>query len=134
MKKLFSVLVVGLLLIAFACGGGGKYAEAKKVMQGIVDTTENFVADVEKAGSADDVASAINTFADEMKKFKTKMEELQEKYPELKDQTEVPEDIKSLTEKLAGMQAKMMGAMTKAQQYMTDPKVQEALKKLADLK
>lgn len=133
MKKLFSVLVVGLLLIAFACGGGGKYADVKKVMQDNIDATEKFANSLEKADSADDVAAAINDYSDSMEKFIPKMKELQEKYSELNDPGKMPEDLKEIMEKMTALQTRMQGARAKIQQYGTDPKVQAASMKLMEV-
>ncbi len=133
MKKLFSVLAVGLLLFAFACGGGGgKYAEAKKIMEETADTMEEFMNSVEKAGSADDVVAAINKFSDSMKKLKPKVEELQKKYPELKNEKEVPEELKPVIERFNSLGSRMMGAMGNIAKYAADPKVQEAQQKLME--
>lgn len=130
MKKLFSVLVVGLLLIAFGCGGGGKYADAKKVMQDSIDTMETFANALEKADSADAVAAAMNDFSDGMEKIIPKLKEMMEKYSELKDPGKTPEDLKEIMGKMTAVQAKMGQVQSKIQQYASDPKVQAATMKL----
>jgi cell division protein FtsB len=86
MKKLilFATVVVFLFSLT-ACGGGGKYADAKRLMEKQVQLFEDFINALDKAGSANDVAAALNDFSDEMQKMVPQMKELQEKYPELKD-------------------------------------------------
>ncbi len=130
MKKLilFATVIVFLFGLA-ACGGGGKYADAKKLMEKQIQLFEDFINGVDKAGSADDVAAALNDFSDEMQKMVPEMKELQEKYPELKDAKDeaMPEELKPIMEKLQKeIMPKFMGVMAKIGQYANDPAVQEA--------
>ncbi|NIM11609.1 MAG: hypothetical protein GTO45_05900 [Candidatus Aminicenantes bacterium] len=133
MKKLFSVLVVGLLLIAFACGGGGKYADLKNVFEDYIDATEKFFDGFEKADNADKVAAAINDYSDAVKKIIPKMKEMQKKYPDLGKEKDVPEELKATMERFQKVMAKMPTLFGKVAQYGTDPKVQEAQKKLMEV-
>jgi hypothetical protein len=129
MKKLFSLLVVGLFLLAYACGGGGD--DPKSVMNDYFDAMDEFLSDMEKAASADEVVAALNKVGDTMKKLKPRMMALEEKYPELKKMKEgqMPEEFKEFQERLQGMMPKMMGLIGKLGQYANDPKVIEAQKK-----
>lgn len=133
MKKLFSLLVVGLFLLAYACGGGGD--DPKSVANATADAFEALVNDVDGANSADDVVAAINKFADKMKELKPKIKALQEKYPELKNMgkgDEVPAEFKEANERMTKLGPKLIGLFGKLQKYDADPKVVEAQKKLQE--
>lgn len=132
MKKLFSLLVVGLFLLAYACGGGGD--DPKSVMNDYFDVMEGFINGLDKADSADAVVAAMENFAAKMKELKPKMIALEEKYPELKKmkQGQMPEEFKEFEDRFKEMMPKMMGIFGKIAQYANDPKVQEAQKKLEE--
>ena len=130
MKKLFTlVTIVVFLSMMFACGGG-KYAEAKKVMEKFISITNDFVSDMEKADDADSTAAAINAYADEMADLSADMKKVQEKYPEIKDQENPPEELKELSAQMEEVMPKMMAAMMKLAKYAQEPAVMEAQKKL----
>jgi DNA repair ATPase RecN len=134
MKKLFSLLVVGLFLLAYACGGGGG-DDPKSVANAAADAFENLVNDMEGANSADDLVAAINKFADKMKELKPKMKALEEKYPELKNMgksDEVPAEFKEANERMEKLGPRLISLFGKLQKYATDPKVIEAQKKLQE--
>lgn len=134
MKKLFSLLVVGLFLLAYACGGGGG-DDPKSVMNEIADTMEALVNDLDGSDSADDVVAAINKFADKMKELKVKVKALEEKYPELKNMGkdgEIPAEFKEYYDRMKELTPKLMGLFTKLQEFASDPKVMEAHKRLQE--
>ena len=132
MKNLFSMLVVGLFLLAFACGGGGD--DPKSVMNDYFDVMDGFINGLDKADSADAVVAAMENFAAKMKDLKPRMMALEEKYPELKKmkQGQMPEEFKEFEDRFKEMMPKMMGIFGKIAQYANDPKVQEAQKKLEE--
>jgi uncharacterized coiled-coil DUF342 family protein len=132
MKKILSVLAVGLLLVAVACGGG-KYADVKNVLEKNISATENFFNAMEKAGSADDVAAALTNYADEMDKLIPELKDVQKKYPELKDEEDMPKDVKELMEKYNKLAEKFPQAMSKIAQYAADSKVMEAQEKFLEV-
>lgn len=133
MKKIVLAATVGLFLFSLAaCGGGGKYAEAKKLTEKQVSLFEGFISDLDSAGNAGDVATALNNLSDEMQKLIPQMKELQEKYPELKDakNEEMPEELKPIMEKMEKeIMPKFIGAFAKVGQYASDPAVMEASQK-----
>lgn len=133
MKKLFSLLVVGLFLLAYACGGGGD--DPKSVISDYFDVMEGFVNGLEKADNADGVVAAIEKFAAKMKELKPRMMALEEKYPELKkmNQGQMPEEFKEFEGRFKELMPKLMGIFGKIAQYANDPKVQEAQKKLEEV-
>jgi hypothetical protein len=132
MKKLMTGIMVCLLTAAvLGCGGGGKYAEAQKLIGEQTGAMEKFTAAMDKAVSADQAAAALNALAAAMEKMAPKMAELSQKYPELKDQQAPPEEIKASMEKLEKAAMGFMGALMKAaQQFGEDPKVAEAQARL----
>ena len=132
MKKLFSLLVVGLFLMAYACGGGGD--DPKSVMNDSLDAMEDLIYDLEGEDSADDVVAAMDKFVDKMKKLKPKVMALQEKYPELKNlgQGKLPEEFKEVEERTSKLMPKMMGMFGKIAKYAADPKVIEAQKRMQE--
>ena len=130
MKKLFTLLTILIFLsMMFACGGG-KYADAKKVMGKFISITNDFASDMEKADDADSTAAAINAYAHEMEHLSADMQKIQEKYPEIKDQQNPPEELKELAGQMEEIMPKMMAAMMKAAKYAQEPAVMEAQKKL----
>jgi hypothetical protein len=133
MKKLFSLLVVGLFLLAYACGGGGD--DPKSVMNDYFDVMEGFINGLDKADNADAVVAAMEKFAAKMKELKPRMMALEEKYPELKKmkQGQMPEEFKEFEDRFKELMPKMMGIFGKIAQYANDPKVLEAQKKLEEV-
>jgi hypothetical protein len=133
MKKLVLCATVGLFLIGvIACGGGGKYADAKALIEDTLDATETFIAACDKIKNVDDAIAAVTDYAEAMKELQPKIKEMQEKYPELKDEKNPPEELKDLMKRTEEVMPKIMGAMGKLMQYASDPKFMEAQKKLGE--
>ena len=133
MSKTVAWAVLVLVVAGFAaCGGGGKYGAVKSVMGKQIAVMESFAAAMEKAGNAQDVAAALNAYAAEQKDLMPEMMDLQKKYPELATQKEPPAELKAEMEKLQQIGMRVASASMKAAQYMADPVVQEAQKKLAE--
>lgn len=133
MKKFVSLSTIAVFVIVlFACGGGGKYGDAKKAMENFISATEDFVAALENADDGKTVAAAINSYADVMKDVGAEMKALTEKYPELKDQKNPPEELKDVAKKMEEVMPKMMGAMMKLAKYAEDPDVMAAQKKMQE--
>jgi hypothetical protein len=131
MRKLFSVFAVGLLLLAYACGGGGD--DPKSVMEDVLKVGDTFIADMEKANDADGMVSAIEAYAAGMEELAPRIKTVKEKYPDLgKPGTEMPEDLKEMEPRFEEFGKKLMGMMGKMAQYASDPKVMEAQKKLME--
>jgi hypothetical protein len=134
MKKLFSLLVVGLFLLAYACGGGGN--DPKSVMKDYFDVMEGFVNGMEKAGNANDVVAVMEKFVVKMKDLKPRMKAVEEKHPELKKMGmdgKFPEAFKEFEGRFNELMPKMMGSFAKVAQYASDPKVVEVQKKLEEI-
>jgi hypothetical protein len=134
MKKLFSLLVVSLFLLAYACGGGGG-DDPKSVMTDFFNVMDGFFADVEKAENADAIVAAIDKFSKGMKDVAPRMKKMHEKYPELKnmkDPSKLPPELKEFEGKIKEMEPKFVGVMGKFMKYATDPKVQAAQQKMME--
>ncbi len=133
MKKLFSVLVVGLLLMVYACGGGD---DPKSVWNDMIDVVEDLINDMDKADNADDVVAAMEKAGAALEKLRPKMKAIEEKYPEfkgLKPGGKFPEELKDIEKRFMELMPKMMGMVGKMMQYKDDPKVQAAQKKLDEM-
>jgi len=125
---------VALLLVsAAACKGGGKYGEIKKVLTKYVDASEKFAGALEGAKDASAVAKAIEAYTVVAKVVAPQIKALSTKYPELKDMDQnPPEELKSLIDRTQTVGAKLMGMMGKIAEFASDPKVQEAQKKMTE--
>ena len=110
-----------------------KYADAKEANEEYIDLVETYCANIDKAGSAEDAAKAVNTFVDGAEEFIPKLKKLLDKYPELKDEENVPEEWKASQEKTNEVSRKMMGAMMKLGPYMSDPAVLKAQERMGQL-
>jgi hypothetical protein len=132
MKKLFLLLVVGLFLLAYACGGGGD--DPKSVMKDFFNVMDAFYTGVEKAENADAIVAAIDKFSEAMKELGPRMKKVQEQYPELKNMKDgnIPAEFKEFEEKIKEIGPKMMGLMGKFMKYANDPKVQAAQQKMME--
>jgi len=126
--------MIGLCLVVFIFGtiacGGGKYADAKKVVAKSNKVLEGFLAKMEKADNAKDVAAAVTAFAGEMEKIVPEMKKLEEKYPEFKGSQNVPPELGEEGAKMMELWGKFGSVMMKIQQYADDPEVQKAQEKL----
>lgn len=131
MKKLFSLLVVGLFLLAYACGGGGG-DDPKSVMTDFFKVMDGFFTSVEKAENADALVAAIEKFSEGMQDIAPRMKKVQEKYPELKEMKTLPDELKEFEAKLKEIKPKFMGVMGKFMKYANDPKVQAAQQKMME--
>ncbi|HNX98191.1 MAG TPA: hypothetical protein PKK12_10965 [Candidatus Aminicenantes bacterium] len=133
MKRACSlVAAVGFVFTILACSSGGKYGEAKTVLEKQVAGMETFVTALEKAGSSAEVAAAFTGYAETMKVLAPQMKALAEKYPDLKNEKEPPAELKPLMDQIQAISQRMAPATMKAAQYMMDPAVQEAQRKFME--
>jgi hypothetical protein len=131
-KKTAWMVVALMVLGAAACGGGGKYASAKALIGKQISIINRYADAMDKAGSAQEVAAALNTYAADSKALLPEMKKFQEQFPEMKDQAEAPAELKPEMDKMQEAMGRMMSASMKAAKYMQDPVVQEAQKNLAE--
>ena len=123
-----------LLLIggAFACGKGDKFSSARTLINKQIDIMNSYADAMEKAGNAQAVAAALNAYAASQKDLIPAMKKFQEQFPEMKNQAEPPAELKPEMDKMKEIMGRIMSASMKAAQYMSDPVVQEAQKKLGE--
>ena len=135
LKKLIIALFISFLTMSFLIiGCGEKYSDAKKLNEELLDSMEEYIADLEKVDNAKAAAKAINRFADRMEDLWPRMQMLSEKYPELKDQSNPPEELKECQKRADELGKKMAGGMMKLMAYMNDPEVQKAQERLGAIK
>lgn len=128
-NKIAAVLCAVIFIAGLtACGGGGgKYADLKPVVKKFNTNTEKFIASMEKADSAEKVASAMKDFSKVMAGLKADMEKMEEKYPELKDMSDPPAELAEDGQKMQELMMKMGTVMMKAMEYQDDEAVKAAL-------
>lgn len=132
----FSKVMIWITLVVFtaaftACGGGGgKYADAKKVMGKLIEAMDTHVAELDKADNAKDFAKGIRSMAKTLAELKTDMEELDKKYPELKDLDSPPPELAEEAAQIEALGEKMRTIMMKMMQFGEDPDVQAAMEEL----
>jgi hypothetical protein len=128
-KWMIVFCVVVFIFGTIACGGG-KYADAKKVVAKSNKTLEGFLGKMDKADDAKAVAAALNGFTSEMEKIVPEMKKLEEKYPEFKGGQGPPAELGEEGKKMMELWGKFASVMMKIQQYADDPEVQKAQQKL----
>lgn len=107
-----------------------QYADIEEFSDQYMRLIEEYAAAMDRADSAQAVATAINRFADGIEKLGPAMQRLREKYPELEDNQDLPEEVKKLESRMEEAGMKMVQAMMKAAPYMGDPEVQKAQARL----
>ena len=131
-KRMVWLAVVLLIGGAFACGKADKFSSARDLINKQIDIMNSYADAMEKAGNAQDVAAALNAYAADQKDLIPAMKKFQEQFPEMKDQAEPPAELKPEMDKMKEIMGRIMSASMKAAQYMSDPVVQEAQKKLGE--
>lgn len=135
MKKVLMLATFTIFVLGFVACGGDQVSDTNDVMEEFVNLYDSFATDLDDAGSATQVASALDNFTNGMEKLVPKMKELQKKYPNLMSQgkDEVPAEIKPHVDRLQNeIMPKFMSAIMKVSQYQTDPAVQEANKRFQE--
>jgi len=131
-KMMLGLLVVLMIVGGIACGGGGKYASAKALMGKQISIINRYADAMDKANNAQDVVAALNAYAADTKDLIPDLKKFQEQFPEMNDQAEAPVELKPEMDKMQEAMGRMMTASMKAAQYMQDPAVQAAQKKLGE--
>jgi len=132
-RKLGGLIAVLAVACALACCGGGKYGSAKSLINKQIDIMNDYADAMEKAGSAKDVAAALNAYAADSQELIPAMKKLQAEFPEMKNQAEPPAELKPEMDKMQAVMGRIISASMKAAQYMQDPAVQEAQRKLGEV-
>lgn len=117
-------------LSATAIGCGGGVAEARRLQQQQGRAVERYLAALDKADNAREVAAAINGFAADMERIAPRMKRLMDKHPEWKDPARRPRELKVEDERARDAAAKMAGTLFRIMPYMGDPEVRKAQERL----
>lgn len=126
-------IAAGLAALAFGtivigCRGG--VAEARRLQQQQGQAVERYMAALDKADNAREVAAAINSFAADMERITPRLKRLMDKHPEWKDPARRPAKLKLEDERARDAAAKMAGTLFRIMPYMGDPEVRKAQERL----
>lgn len=134
MKQTASIMavfaVIGVLMFGFG-SGSAQGSEIGDVVRQQADVTEQFVNNLEKANSAQDVAKAVDAYTADMKKLIPRIQSLDETYPEYKE-GKVPKELEKEAKRLEDLAVRMPAAMMKTVSYMSDPAVQKAMENMSN--
>jgi len=133
MKKMNKLIVVVIVLLGFVWGcGQGKYDDVVEVNDEFISVVQDYIDRLNKAQKGKDIAKAMNKYADAFKKIGPKMKEINEKYPELITAKDLPEKVKQSQAKATQIGMDLASSFMKIMQYMNDPEVVEAQKRMGD--
>lgn len=137
MKK-YSLFFLSLFVIVtfISCGSSiGKYSDVRSLMEESIAAQETLIKNIDAATNANDVAKAINSYADAIEVMQPKIKQLQAKYPELNDaNAQMPKELLDLEQKQAALSQKLTTSMMeKMPKYATDKEVMKASMRLAKM-
>jgi hypothetical protein len=120
-------------LVNFSCKPAGKYADLKEYLNDSLKAEEDYIAALERANSAKEVAEAITALGNKMEKLAPRADILKKKYPELKtlDRKNLPVELKEEIEKLENMNQQWLTVSMKMMKYLMDSEVMKANQELA---
>jgi len=132
MKRLL-VPILCVMAMAMILSCGGKYSDAIKYNKQHIHLTERYVADLDDADNAAEVAKAMNTYADELEELWPKMKEVSEKYPELRDTKNQPKEMQALRQEADEMGKRFAASMMKIMPHMGDSEVRKAQQRISTI-
>lgn len=106
------------------------YSDLIKVNEEFNQASEEYITDLNGAKSADKVAKAIEEYTAKIKTIFPKMRALQEKYPEMKNAKNMPAELEKTKTRSESVAKRLGQAFMGIMKFVSDPKVQEAQKKL----
>ena len=132
-KKVWIGVIIAASLIV-GCGRfSGRYADVRDYMEQSIKAQEEYLSAIEKADSAQEIAGALNKFAERFLTLKPKMKVLMEKYPEIASEKELPSELRGVMNRQNDLAEKIHNAsMKNVSPHTTDPAVVEATKNLAE--
>jgi hypothetical protein len=130
--KMLLVMALGSLLALLGCSSGQDYSEAVEINTKFIDAMESYIADIDKAENADDVADAIEAYAQKVEELAPQMKAIAAEHPEWKDMGKVPEELKPIQEKAKQIASQIPNTFMKTMKYMTDAQVRDAHKRLQE--
>lgn len=138
MKKHFLLFTSTLFVIVsfISCGTSiGKYSDVRSLMKESIAAQETLIKNIDAATNANDIAKAINSYADAIEVMQPKINQLQSKYPELNEENaRMPKELLDLEQKQAALSQKLTSSMTeKMLKYSTDKEVMKASMRLAKI-
>lgn len=132
LNKMLPVMALAALLALLGCSSGPDYSEAVDINTQFVDAMESYISNIDKAENADDVADAIDAYAQKMEELAPQMKAIAAKHPEWKDLGKVPEELKPIQEKAKQVASQIPNTFMKTMQYMGDSQVRDAHKRLQE--
>lgn len=132
LNKMLPVVSLAVLMFMLGCGGGSDYSDAVEINTKFVGAMESYIKDIDKAENADDVAGAIEAYAQQMEELAPQMKAIAAKHPEWKSMDKVPEELKPIQEKAKQIAAQIPNTFMKTMKYMTDAQVRDAHKRLQE--
>ncbi len=134
MKNLIRMLAALLICVGLFYGcGQDKYDQVIEYNEQFINITQNYIDGLNSAKSADDVAEVMTDYAEGFGKLMPKMQEINEKFPELMNQKDLPEKVIESQAKAEQIGMAFASSFMKSMQYMSDPKVAEAQKKMGEI-
>ena len=127
------VTTVILLLFAVNCQSSDKYEEAREIYEEYVPAMEKYLDAVDKVANPQELAKAINVFADDMEGIAPKLKKLAEKYPDLADEPNVPPEYADLEKKSEALGQRFGQSFTRIAPFMDDPEVEKANERLGQV-
>ncbi|MFH1037939.1 MAG: hypothetical protein V1789_04615 [PVC group bacterium] len=128
MKMTAVVVSMAALLACLSGCGGGKYADAEKVINRQYEMMDAFTIEVDKAEEAAQVIAALKKFQKTAEGAREEMMQLTKKYPELMTKENAPEELQEVVKKMDEMMPRFINAMMKiGQQYGDNPEVKKVL-------
>lgn len=123
--RILAVVLVAILL--FGCSG--KYQQEKTLVTTVTKAMETLTIDINKAGTPQELATAVTAFSDQIEKLAPAMKKLGTDHPDW--ETNPPSQLKDTMEKFKsasnGMQESLSKMMQMASQYQDNAELQSAL-------
>ncbi|MCB2146210.1 MAG: hypothetical protein KQI81_07020 [Deltaproteobacteria bacterium] len=124
-NRLWMVMVIIISAAIISCGG--KYDKAESTLNDYADAMEDYVAQMDKADSADEVVSAMNRYTEKMQSLAPRLQEMNQNFPELASGKAFPKELEKVSQRMADLSQNVQTTMMKTVKYMMDPKVQQAM-------
>lgn len=135
MKKRFSSTSMTILL-CFFCACGGSKSDYMVLMDQYFAAVEELSNDIEKAKNAEDVVQTMDDFTKKAKiisdKTKTYLKELIQKAEKGEIPGNLDKELKDTPKRMEKISSKLLTAYQKAAKYTSDPRVQEARKRMSE--
>ncbi|MCX7679817.1 MAG: hypothetical protein N2316_11460 [Spirochaetes bacterium] len=135
MRKLTAIFCFVIIPVVIANGQCKKrYADINDALTELIKMQETYINAIQKAKTAEDVAKAINDYADSFTQLRPKIESFEGKYPELKEAKEPPEELKENFAKLEQSAMKLtLASKSISKEHISSPVVQQAIDRLVKL-